>query len=368
MSKQARVTPKFSYKASAEAEAVDVFIYGVIGYDESYWDEGTNNTSFHFVNLVKKLEKQYNRINVHINSPGGYISEGLAMFNALKASTAEIHTYNDALTASMGSIIFLAGTTHMPKTAIFHLHSASTWVSGNKFDLQQAIEELETFEKTLIAAISSRVDMTDEEIEAKWFDGKEYYYNGAEAQALGFIDHIDESTVQPPANKATLENMAFEKVVALYQQEPEENKRSFIDKIVSIVNNRNTDKTPSNMKYSAKLSTVLAVLALSEFELNANNNAELSIEDLHKIEDNTNNLENKLKAAEEAKAQLEKDLKAANEAKAALQAKLDGKPGTPPANPKNSDGETPDDDGEVLDLDDETSKKIQNWNKENGII
>lgn len=110
--------PFFRYEAQNDTE-VDIHIYGAIGWDESYNNEGTNNTAYALVSLIKRLDKAYSRINIHINSPGGLISEGLAIYNTLKAAKAEIHTYNSGLTASMASIIMLAGITHMAKTYSF---------------------------------------------------------------------------------------------------------------------------------------------------------------------------------------------------------------------------------------------------------
>ena len=111
----------FNVQQTSENE-VTIHIYGVIGLDEAWWDEGTNNVAFAIVTLIRDLEKQYGIIHIRINSPGGYIDDGLAIYNAIKYSVAETHTYNDGIVASMAGIIFVAGkVTHAPKTSIHHV-------------------------------------------------------------------------------------------------------------------------------------------------------------------------------------------------------------------------------------------------------
>lgn len=65
------------------ATAVDVLIYGIIG--DSWYSESV--TAKRFVSDFKNLEKECSRINVRINSPGGSVFDGLAIFNAIQNST-----------------------------------------------------------------------------------------------------------------------------------------------------------------------------------------------------------------------------------------------------------------------------------------
>lgn len=84
------------YNKSDAESSVDIRIYGSIpSWD---WNEGEINTAKQFVSEFETLEKNYKRINIHINSPGGNLLEGFAMFNAIASSSADTHTYNDVVT------------------------------------------------------------------------------------------------------------------------------------------------------------------------------------------------------------------------------------------------------------------------------
>jgi len=361
---------KFYAKANpTKQDEVDIFIYGVIGSSNYNWwmekQTGTDNTAFTFINLFKKLEAEYKRINVHIHSPGGYVNEGLVIYNAIKNSTADVHTYNDGLTASMASIILLAGKAiHMPETAIFHLHGVQTYIGGYKQDFEQAIKEIGTYEKTLIAAIKAKTNLTEEEINAQWLDGKDHFYTGSEAINLGFGDVMEGAPVKEmPATD--FKNMEYNKLVAFFNTEEKTNKtlfERFSDFINNITNDSKSNLKPDSAmnKFKTNVAFLLAALALSEFTLNAQNKAELSVEDLLTLENKYNELNAKATAAEaaatEAKAQLTAKDAEINE----LKAKLAGKPVAQGANPKGEgDGEKPD--GEPSDWNPEASKLLADY-------
>ncbi|EOI1389896.1 ClpP-like prohead protease/major capsid protein fusion protein [Klebsiella oxytoca] len=89
----------FRMKASANNEA-DIYIYDEIGY----WGV----TAKQFVNDLKALG-DVSHINLHINSPGGDVFDGIAIFNALKHHGAAITVHIDGLAASMASVIAMVG-------------------------------------------------------------------------------------------------------------------------------------------------------------------------------------------------------------------------------------------------------------------
>lgn len=170
------------------SESVDLLIYGVIG--DSWFEESI--TARQFVADLKALEKDYKRINVRINSPGGSVWDGLPIFNAIQNSTAEIHTYNDGLCASMAAVILLAGkTVHSADNALMMLHSPISGVYGNAGDFEQVLEMLNKVQDSLIACITSRnTAKSAEEIKAAYFDHKDHFLNADEALAENFIDEI----------------------------------------------------------------------------------------------------------------------------------------------------------------------------------
>ncbi len=359
---------KFFFQEKNDNE-VNIHIYGEIGWDESYFGSGTNNEAYALVSLIKRLDTKYKRINVHINSPGGYIEDGLAIYNTLKNAKADIHTYNNGLVASMASIIMLAGTTHFPKTSIYHLHSASTVTIGNIQEHQQAIDNLAVFENALISAITEKTGKEHAEISELWFDGKDHYMTAEEAKEFGFVDFLEDESIEPPANKKQLQNMSYNQVLQLYNQAAKnKQEKSFmqqIKKAFNISTQKNENKM-SKLVFKAKLTVLLSLIGLEEFLLNDNQKVELDINDVFKINDTIEEnqkeieaLKQELQAKDSSIEQKDKEINNLNE-------KLSGKPADNPQNPKIKDnsGTEP---IKVVILDDELSQKIHAFNKAEGL-
>jgi len=159
--------------------------------------------------------------------------------------------------------------------------------------------------------------------------------------------------------------MEYNKLVAFFNTEEKTNKtlfERFSDFINNITNDSKSNLKPDSAmnKFKTNVAFLLAALALSEFTLNAQNKAELSVEDLLTLENKYNELNAKAAAAEaaatEAKAQLTAKDAEINE----LKAKLAGKPVAQGANPKGEgDGEKPD--GEPSDWNPEASKLLADY-------
>ena len=109
----------FSIKASvALANAAEIFIYGDIGDD---WDDETLAAR----NFVRELaELDVEAITVRINSPGGSVTDGLAIYNSLRRHKADIHVEIDGIAASIASLIAMAGDTlSMAENALLMIHA-----------------------------------------------------------------------------------------------------------------------------------------------------------------------------------------------------------------------------------------------------
>lgn len=177
------------YSIESKADSAEIMIYGEIG--DSWFSESI--TARQLVSEIKNLENSHSRINVRINSPGGSVFDGLAIFNALQNSTAEIHTWNDGLAASMAALILMAGSTvHAASNSLMMLHSPSTGVYGNANDLKQALEVLDKVQASLIQCMLTRSEKTKDEIEKEYFDYKDHWLSSDEALEEGLIDDIVE--------------------------------------------------------------------------------------------------------------------------------------------------------------------------------
>ena len=168
-----------------------IFLYGDIG---DHWDV----QSARVARELLEAGKEGRRVNVRINSNGGEVYCGIAIYNALKNSKADVHIYVDGIAASMASVIALCGKpVEMSRYARLMLHSVSGGCYGNKQDMQKCIEEIESLEDSLGDIYAARLGLTKEEVKAAYFDGEDHWLTADEALRQGFIDGIYDAEPVP---------------------------------------------------------------------------------------------------------------------------------------------------------------------------
>lgn len=172
-------------------DACCILLYGDIGdYDKV--------RSGDIARELIEAEAAYKKIDVRINSNGGDVYAGIAIFNAFRNSKADITIYIDGIAASIASIVALCGKpVKMSKYARLMLHSVSGGFYGNKNELRQCLAEVESLEGTLCQIYANRIGKTEEEIKATYFDGTEHWLKADEALSLGFIDGIYDADPVP---------------------------------------------------------------------------------------------------------------------------------------------------------------------------
>ena len=147
---------------------------------------------------LMEAENEYDKIDVRINSIGGDVYTGIAIFNALRNSKADIRIYVDGVAASMASVIALCGKpVQMSRYARLMIHGVSGGFYGNKNDLQECLDEIESLEGMLCQIYAEKTGKTTEEIKAAYFDGREHWLRAEEALRLGFIDGIYDAEPVP---------------------------------------------------------------------------------------------------------------------------------------------------------------------------
>lgn len=117
------------------------FIYGDIG--------GWGITAADFVSELNGIKSKV--LNVRIDSDGGDVFAGIAIYNALVRHSATVNTYVDGLAASIASIIAMAGTERrIAKNAFIMVHEASSPIYGNKTELRTRAALLEDLDKNCL--------------------------------------------------------------------------------------------------------------------------------------------------------------------------------------------------------------------------
>lgn len=169
----------FEIKAAADNSA-DIYIYDEIGY----W----GITAVDFAAQLKELGA-VSTINLHINSPGGNVFDGIAIFNLLKNHKASVTAYVDGLAASMGSVIPMAADRIvMPENALMMIHNPWGGAVGEAEEMRKMADVLDKIKSSLMSVYINRTGKTEEEISA--IMDAETWYTGAEAVAAGFADEL----------------------------------------------------------------------------------------------------------------------------------------------------------------------------------
>lgn len=171
----------FDIKAAAGGEKqTEVMIFDEIGL----WGV----TAKDFATALKAIPEDH-AITVRINSPGGSVFDGYAIFNALKARSAQITTKIEGLAASMASVIALAGSkVTAAANSIVMIHNPWSGVSGDSDDLRKMADLLDKLTGQLVGIYAAKTGLPDGEVRAAM--DAETWFTGAEAKEWGLVDEV----------------------------------------------------------------------------------------------------------------------------------------------------------------------------------
>lgn len=187
---------KFYSLEKSGTEAV-LSIYGDI--TSFPWMEGDVSA----VSLSRQLEEMgdVSNINVYINSYGGEVAEGLAIYNALKRHPAQVTTYCDGFACSIASVIFMAGDERvMNEASLLMIHNAWTWTEGNAAELRKQADDLDTITNASVAAYMSKATISEEEVRALM--DAETWLEPSKAVEYGFATSVNKDESDKPSQNA----------------------------------------------------------------------------------------------------------------------------------------------------------------------
>ena len=130
-------------------------------------------------------------INLYINSPGGSVYAGLAIYDTMQMITAPVSTVAVGVTASMGTVLLAsgaAGRRYALPHATIHMHPASSGAQGYTEDVRIAFREQERIQTQLFKIVSKHSNRSWKEIEADF--ERDRYMNAMEAQEYGLVDEV----------------------------------------------------------------------------------------------------------------------------------------------------------------------------------
>ena len=144
--------------------------------------------------LSKQLEAlgDVNEINVYINSYGGEVAEGLAIYNALRRHKAKVRTFCDGFACSIASVIFMAGDERiMNESSLLMIHNAWVYAAGNAAQLRKQAEDLDKITQASVEAYKAHSSLKEEEIKALM--DAETWILPSEALEYGFATAVEKT-------------------------------------------------------------------------------------------------------------------------------------------------------------------------------
>jgi len=143
--------------------------------------------------LFLEAENPKKEIHMYINSPGGIVTAGMAIYDTMQYIRPQIHTYCIGQAASMGSLLLCAGVKDqryaLPNARVM-VHQPSASFYGQAADIARHAQEIVKLKKRLNEIYARHTGQTVEAIE-KLLD-RDTYMTGEEAKAFGLIDHVME--------------------------------------------------------------------------------------------------------------------------------------------------------------------------------
>lgn len=167
-----------------KADKAEIWIYEFIG--EDFWT-GDGVTAKGFQKELSGIKAS--QIDLHINSPGGEVFDGITIYNLLKQHAAKVTTYIDGLAASIASVIALAGDeVYMAENALFMIHRPWGIAAGDADDMRKMADSLDKVAGSILLAYTGKTEK--EEADIAELMAAETWMTAAEALEYGFIDNI----------------------------------------------------------------------------------------------------------------------------------------------------------------------------------
>jgi ATP-dependent Clp protease, protease subunit len=133
-------------------------------------------------------------INLYINSPGGSVTAGLAIYDTMQFVTCDVATYCVGIAASMAAVLLAAGTRGkryaLPNSDIM-IHQVSGGAQGTASDVERTVEWMFKIKKRLIHILSQHTGKTEEQVQLD--SDRDYWMSADEARGYGLVDEVVKS-------------------------------------------------------------------------------------------------------------------------------------------------------------------------------
>jgi ATP-dependent Clp protease protease subunit len=145
--------------------------------------------------LFLQMEDPKKDIHLYINSPGGVVTGGMAIYDTMNFLQCDIVTYCIGMAASMSTVLLAAGTKGkrfaLPNSRVM-IHQPSGGAGGQAADIAIQAREILRWRQTLNQTIAKHTGKSAEQVERD--SDRDYYLSAEEAKAYGLVDHVVTST------------------------------------------------------------------------------------------------------------------------------------------------------------------------------
>ena len=151
--------------------------------------------------LLLSAEDPTRDISLYINSPGGSVTAGMAIYDTMKYSPCDIATYGMGLAASMGQFL-LSGGTKGKRFALPHarimMHQPSAGVGGTAADIAIQAEQFAQTKREMAELIAEHTGQSFEQITKD--SDRDRWFTAQQAKEYGIVDHVIETAQGPLSN------------------------------------------------------------------------------------------------------------------------------------------------------------------------
>ena len=196
-------------------DSADLYIFG----DISSWpsDYFGDKSAWSIVKELGDLDAAH--LHVHINSYGGDVAEGLAIYNVLKNHSAEVITHCDGFACSAASVVFMAGEERiMSPASLLMVHNAWTIALGNAEELRKTADDIETITQASVNAYKAVATIDESKI--KELMDNETWILPEDALEYGFATSIDEEIEEDGVQQSAF-RIIRDKLISPEESEPE---------------------------------------------------------------------------------------------------------------------------------------------------
>jgi Protease subunit of ATP-dependent Clp proteases len=190
---------------------VEVKLYGNIG---GWFANGDV-----FTDMIADFESKYDIMTIREHCYGGSVFEGNVMYNALLNTSLKVNIIIDGIAASMGCFVLPSvENVSIADNGFGMVHRPKGGGQGDADDLENSAKLLRDMENNFIKRVNERTGMAEDEIKAKWFDGKDHWLNAQEMVQFGFAKRVIPATAKniKQLDAQVLSGMAMDNIYDRY--------------------------------------------------------------------------------------------------------------------------------------------------------